>query len=291
MLKLFRLLTYTIVFLVFSASWVAAEEVLPPAVEAEAVLLMELSSGKILYEHNADRWLFPASTTKILTALLTLEHTDLSEKVTVGREIERIGPDSSSARLRRGDVLTVEELLYGMMLPSGNDAAHVLAVHLASRENGQNMDIDTALDWFGMLMTERAADLGAEDSNFVTPDGYHHPDHYTSARDLALIARVALEHDFLRQVASTRRFTWQGGRELTWFNTNMALHAEQEDYYDSRVSGLKTGYTPEAGSCLVTVAADGEMELLLVVLNSSKENRYNDNRELLDYGFANFAYR
>lgn len=288
---MFRLLLCAVLVVVLLSGGAAAE-VKPPEVEAEAVLLLEVSSGKVLYGLNADRWLFPASTTKILTALLALEHTGLDDVVTVGEEINRVGPNSSLARLRRGDMLTVAELLYAMLLPSGNDAAHVLAVHVARAVSGQDLDIDTALDWFGALMTERAAELGAQDSNFVTPDGYHHPDHYSSARDLAVIARAALEHEFFCQVMSTRQYVWEGeNRTLTWFNTNLALHPEMEDFYDSRVTGMKTGYTPEAGACLVITAGDKDMELLSVVLNSSREQRFADSRVLLDYGFANFAYR
>ncbi len=292
MRKMLRFILTVFLTTVLLTGFVFAEEASPPEIEAEAYLLVEMSSGKVLCARNEHETLYPASVTKMLTALVTIETVDLEEVVVVGDEVGYIGPQSSRARLRRGDMLTVEQLLYAMLLPSGNDAAHVLAVYVARQQQGEHLSIDAALEAFAEMMNQRAEQLGAASSNFVTPDGYHHPDHYSTASDLALIFFAAWEHDILRLIASTPRYVWEdGNRELSWFNTNLALHPLMEEHYDSRVTGFKTGYTPQAGSCLVTTARKGEVELLVIILNSSREQRYDDSRRLLDYGFDNHAYR
>ncbi len=292
MYKRSNLFLHFLLIIVLLTGTVSAREVKPPEPKAEAYLLVEISSGKVLSAHNEDERLYPASTTKMLTALLAIELAALNEMVTVGEEIDKVGPGSSRARLRRGDVLTVEQLLYALLLPSGNDAAHVLAVYLARLEHGDTLSIDEALEAFAAMMNERAAELGAVKSNFVTPDGYHHPDHYSTANDLAAIFFAAWQHDILRTIASTPRYVWESGnRELSWLNTNMALHPFLEEHYDSRVTGFKTGYTPQAGACLIATARQGERELLAIILNSDREHRYPDTRQLLDYGFDSHGYR
>ncbi|MDD2282404.1 MAG: D-alanyl-D-alanine carboxypeptidase, partial [Eubacteriales bacterium] len=155
-----------------------AEADLPPAPEtkelaAEAAFLLDVATGKVLYEKNADMALCPASTTKILTALLLLETADLGEVVQVGEEIYKIGTDSSVAKLKIGDRLTVAELVYALILPSGNDAAYTAAVFVGRRTSGfEHMDIGRAVEVFVALMNRRAKELGAVNSNFVVPDGY-----------------------------------------------------------------------------------------------------------------------
>ncbi|NLO86955.1 MAG: D-alanyl-D-alanine carboxypeptidase [Firmicutes bacterium] len=254
-----------------------------PALTADAALLIDLSTGKVLYELNADELRYPASTTKIITAMLLLEHAQLNEVIVVGEEIKRIGPDSSTAKLRVGDRLTVLDMLHALLLASGNDAAYATAVYVARKASGfERMDTDMALRVFCDLMNEKAWQLGAKNTRFTGPDGYHDDGHYTTARDLALIARAALEYDVLRQVAATTEYHWQGRR---WRNTNRLLHRDFPEEYYPWATGFKTGYTPEAGCCLVSTARGGKRELLGIVLNSTRAEVWKDTRNLLEYGF------
>ena len=265
-----------------------AEADLPPAPEteelaAEAAFLLDVATGKVLYEKNADKALCPASTTKILTALLLLEAADLREVVEVGNEIYRIGPDSSVAKLKAGDRLTVAELVYALILPSGNDAAYTAAVFVGRRISGfEHMDIDRAVEVFVALMNRRAKELGAVNSNFVVPDGYDTPGHVSTARDLAIIAQAASRNDFLLQVAATVEYHWQG---IRWGNTNRLLQQDYPNAYYPWATGFKTGYTAKAGHCLVATAKGGGRELIGVILKSTQERRWQDGRWLLEYGF------
>ena len=263
-----------------------AEADLPPKTEelaAEAAFLLDVATGKVLYEKNADKALCPASTTKILTALLLLEAADLREVVEVGKEIYRIGPDSSVAKLKVGDRLTVAELVYALILPSGNDAAYTAAVFVGRRISGfEHMDIDRAVAAFVALMNRRAKELGAANSNFVVPDGYDTPGHVSTARDLAIIAQAASQNDFLRQVAATAEYHWQG---IRWGNTNRLLQQDYPNAYYPWATGFKTGYTGNAGFCLVATAKGGGRELIGVILKSTQARRWLDIRWLLEYGF------
>ncbi|MDD3073805.1 MAG: D-alanyl-D-alanine carboxypeptidase [Eubacteriales bacterium] len=265
-----------------------AEADLPPAPEtkelaAEAAFLLDVATGKVLYEKNADMALCPASTTKILTALLLLETADLGEVVQVGEEIYKIGTDSSVAKLKIGDRLTVAELVYALILPSGNDAAYTAAVFVGRRTSGfEHMDIGRAVEVFVALMNRRAKELGAVNSNFVVPDGYDTPGHVSTARDLAIIAQAASQNDFLRQVAATAEYYWQG---IRWGNTNRLLQQDYPNAYYPWATGFKTGYTAKAGHCLVATAKGGGRELIGVILKSTQERRWLDSRWLLEYGF------
>ena len=263
-----------------------AEADLPPKTEelaAEAAFLLDVATGKVLYEKNADKALCPASTTKILTALLLLEAADLREVVEVGNEIYKIGPDSSVAKLKIGDRLTVAELVYAIILPSGNDAAYTAAVFVGRRISGfEHMDIGLAVEVFVALMNRRAKELGAVNSNFVVPDGYDTPGHVSTARDLAIIALVAGQNDFLCQVAATAEYHWQG---IRWGNTNRLLQQDYPNAYYPWATGFKTGYTAKAGHCLVATAKGGGRELIGVILKSTQGRRWLDIRWLLEYGF------
>lgn len=259
-------------------------EATQPGLVAEAVILIDVASGKVLYEKNADLPMYPASTTKIMTALLLLEHAELSEIITVGEEIRRIGPGSSTAKLKIGDELTVAELVYALMLPSGNDASYTAAVFVARKGSGfAEMDIDDALVVFAEMMNQRAQELGAENTNFTVPDGYHTPQHYSSARDLALITLEAIKNEFITEVARSPEYFWQGGY---WTNTNRMLQQDAPGAYYPWATGFKTGYTREAGHCFVATATANGREVVGVVLNSTREDRWLDSRALLEYGFS-----
>ncbi len=261
--------------------------------EAEGIVLMAEPGGKILYEKNSGERFYPASTTKIMTALLLLEHASPEEMVTTGEEVFMVGPDSSTSGLTLGDRISVRDLLYAMMLPSGNEAAYAAAVYVARQTSGQpDMPVQEALDYFVGLMNKRARNLGALKTHFANPDGYHHPDHYTTAYDLALIAREAMQNDLLRQAACSKvheATVWRDGSpvKLKWFNTNWLLHPDLSYYYP-RATGLKTGHTPEAGATIVATASEGELELIAVLLKTTTENRFLEAASLFDYGFEHF---
>ena len=266
--------------------------------EAKGAILMGLENGEILFSKDANKKLYPASTTKILTALIALENGDLNEIVTVGNEAYLCPYDSSKAGLDIGEEISLENLLYGLMLPSGNDAAYTIAVHIGRRVKGNpSLPIEDALNIFIDMMNKRSRELGATNSHFVTPDGYHDDEHYTTAYDMALIASEAMKYDVFRKIVSTRMFTipdWSSlhdpdveNETRYWRNSNALIHPNDRFYYED-ATGIKTGYTSKAMHCLVTSASRDGMDLLTVVLGSSKNGKWTDSATLLDYGFDNF---
>ncbi|HPZ90573.1 MAG TPA: D-alanyl-D-alanine carboxypeptidase family protein [Bacillota bacterium] len=282
----------TLMVLTGSVATIYAAQADYPETAAEAAILVEQKTGAVLYAKNADKQMFPASTTKILTALIAVEEGDVDEMVTVGNEVLWIPWDSSKAGLMAEDRLTLRELLYGLMLPSGNDAAYTIAVHIGRKIAGNpDLPIGAALDVFVERMNRRARELGAMHSNFTAPDGYHDDEHYTTARDLALIARAAMAHPLLRKVVATGHFTpqtWTGEYVRPWGNTNLLIRPYQFSY--EHATGIKTGYTGPAGFCIVASAARDDLELIAVVLNTSKDGRWLDSVGLLEYGFANYVW-
>lgn len=262
----------------------AAVEPQTSEVTAAAAFLIDVTTGKTLYDKNADEPLPPASTTKILTALLLLELAELSDVVLVGTEIKLVGPGSSIAGLKEGDRLTVAELIYALLLPSGNDAAYTAAVFGGRRLSGfEQMEAEAAVAVFVGQMNRRATELGAVNSYFVVPDGYDTPGHVSTARDLATIALAACQQPFICQVAATPIYHWQG---KSWTNTNSLLLQDCPKAYYPWATGLKTGYTGKAGHCLVATAKGGARELVAVILKSNKEKRWQDIRWLLEFGFS-----
>lgn len=266
------------------------------ALQGESAILLELKSNKILYEHNAHEIMYPASTTKILTALLAIEYGDLEEQVTVGPEILMIPKDSSKAGLVLGEQITLADLIRGLLLPSGNDAANTIAVHIARKisDGDKELDVHEALEKFAALMNQRARELGATSSHFTNAHGYHDPDHYTTAYDLAQIAKEAMKQKFFRQVVMLDKYQGEGFLGDTpvvhlWKNTNELIHPGGPRYFPS-ATGIKTGFTTPAGFCLVSSAAKGELEFISVVLRTSLEGRWSDSRRLLSYGLDNYAY-
>lgn len=287
------LLVIFMAFNIIPTARIHAADSAPPALEAEAAILIDQVTGKILYEKNADKQLYPASTTKILTALLAVEEGKLEDIITVGIEAMMVPVGSSIAGLSVGDQISLGDLVYGLMLPSGNDAAYSIAVYLGRKYTGdQDLSASAALSAFADLMNTRARELGAHSSNFTVPDGFHDADHYTTAHDLAVISQAALEHEFLRQVVSTGRFvseTWEGPHSRPWGNTNQLVRTNDKFYFPD-ATGLKTGYTRQANFCLASSGGRGDLNLIAIVLNTSKDGRWTDSAALLEYGFDNFAW-
>lgn len=266
-------------------------------VKAKGCFLLETNSGKVLYEKNGNQKMYPASTTKILTALLAIEHSNLKEKVRVGEEINLLQRDGSKARLKKGESLTMADLLRGLMLPSGNDAALTIAVHIGRKVSGDgSLSVPEALDKFADLMNDRAREAGALGSHFTNPHGYHDANHYTTPHDMGMIAREAMKHDFFREVVKTTKYVLEGKGDTPdknnirkWENTNQLIQ-KKSPYYYSYSTGIKTGYTSEAGYCLVSSASHGDLDVISVVFNSSYEGRWQDSRRLLEHSLEDFLF-
>ena len=233
---------------------------------AGSAILMEAESGRVLYEQNAHEERLIASITKLMTALVALESGhDLEETVTVGEACTRA--EGSSLYLRPGEEISLKGLLYGVMLRSGNDAALAVAEHCGG-----------SVEEFVGRMNEKAAQLGMVNSHFANPNGLNAEGHYSSAYDMALLARACLENEALAEIAATKSATVDG-RVLT--NHNKLLWQ-----YEGCI-GLKTGYTEKAGRTLVSAARRGGMTLIAVTLNDPDDWR--DHTALLDYGFSTYA--
>lgn len=245
----------------------------PPSISGGAGILIDASTGKVLYEKNAHTRMEPASTTKIMTAILALEKGNLSDVVTTGKQPTLA--DGTRIYLEEGEQLTLEQMLYGMMLNSGNDAAIAIAEHIGG-----------SVEAFIEMMNEKAREIGAKDTTFVNPNGLPAKGHLTTAYDLALISRYALLNlPEFRKIVSTKttEIPWQGqefDREL--INLNKLLWN-----YDG-ADGVKTGYTSTAGSTLVASATQNGWQLISVILKSDATNVWSDSIALLDYGFTNF---
>lgn len=238
--------------------------------DSATFVVMEKISGRILYESNSTKKAYMASTTKILTAITVIDNFDISTEIRVPEKC--VGIEGSSVYLVDGDVFTVEDLLYGLMLRSGNDCAETLAVTLTG-----------SIENFAKLMNQTAIKCGAIQSNFTNPHGLHDENHYTTAKDLALITRYALNNDTFTKIVSSKNYVAtekNSNVSRYWVNKNKMLYS-----YDG-ATGVKTGYTKKAGRCLVSSAIKNDMELICVVLN--EPNHYARTKSLLNEAFDKF---
>jgi D-alanyl-D-alanine carboxypeptidase (penicillin-binding protein 5/6) len=234
---------------------------------AQSAALVDSYSGEFLYTKNPDAKQYPASSTKILTALIVIEAGNLDQLVTVAPEDTKVEP--SSLDLKPGQQFTRRQLLFGMLLKSANDVAMCLA-----RDNAGSVPA------FAEKMDQRAAELGATNSHFVNPHGLHDPNHYTTAHDLVLIARAAMQQPLFRQIVSTIYYTWRtpNGEVDELRNHNRLLR------HFAGCNGLKTGYTRAAQQVLVSSALRGGHEVISVVLHTDKPGIWVDSKTLLTYG-------
>ena len=254
-------------------------------VQSEAGIIMDMDSGAVLWGQNIHKQLPPASITKLLTALVTIENCSLDEEVTFSREaMMRVDSDSGNKLdLAEGDVLTVRDCLYALILQSSNQTANALAEHVAG-----------SIEAFADKMNEKAASLGCQESHFVTPSGLHDDAHLTSAYDMALIARAAFQNEALLEIASTKKSSIPAtinnpeGRTFSIEHKLISTEDEtSENYYPYAVAG-KTGYTLAAGQTLVTYAQKDGRGQIAVTMKSSQKTHYSDTKTILDFGFARF---
>ena len=243
---------------------------------SKAVYLENLNTGTVVYEKDSGQKMYPASTTKIMTFIITAENvSDLdSTKVTIEQEvIDGLDPESTVMGLAQhvGEQVSVRDLLYGLMLPSGNDAALVLADHIGG-----------GIEGFAEKMNAKAAELGCKDTHFANPRGLYDPDHYTTARDMALIARHAMTITSFMEICNTVSYTPNGFEPLR--NTNFMIDSEAMGgmYYYEYTEGIKTGYLDEAGKCLVTSSDKDGDKYLCVCFGADYDYEENVNYAMLD---------
>lgn len=249
---------------------------------AETAVLMDISTGQVLFDKSMDKRVYPASTTKIMTALLTVETCSPGESVTVNESAIDIDEwNSSNIALSPGETLTVDSLLYALMLPSANDAANVLAEHVAGSQ-----------EKFAEMMTQRAHEIGAVNTQYANAHGLHEPDHYTTAYDMALITQYAAKNEtFMRYFGTSNKTipaTNLQPQERPFTNYQYMLVKESR-YYDPRVIGGKVGYTTESKHTMSTIATKNGRTLVCVVMGSpNRWDKFTDTSTLLDYGFDKF---
>jgi len=244
-------------------------------IESEAAVLIDANSGQVLYGKNENLPRYPASITKIATAIFAIENASLDEVVTVSEHAaSTIG---SSVYLESGEQITLEELLIGLLVNSGNDAAVAIAEHIGGTE-------EQFVERLNQFLEEK---VGTENTHFVNPHGLYAEDHVTTAKDMAEITRYALRNETFRSLFQIQTYDWKGKAwETTLINHHRLVRGE---FPYEGITGGKNGYTPESGFTLVTSATQKSLELIAVTLNAWKEDLvYYDTLEMLDYGFENF---
>lgn len=236
-------------------------------INAKSGILIEVNTGRVLFSYNSNMKLPMASTTKIMTALLAIEYGNLDDLVIIKRS--SVGIEGSSIYLKEGESIRLRDLLYGLMLRSGNDAAMAIAEHIGG-----------TVDNFIKLMNRKAKELGAINTNFTNPHGLHDENHYTTAYDLALITREALKKKEFRDIVKSKVWIADRDKNKYFYNKNKTLWQYKGG------DGVKTGYTKKAGRCLVSSATRNGMQLVAIVLDD--HSWFNDCYKLLDYGFSVF---
>ncbi len=286
------LLLVSVLCTLFCLPAAAAEEL---ELHCTNAILIDANYDEVLYDKNGYDKAYPASMTKVMTALLVLEALEdgsltLDTVVTASDYAARKDfPDESTANLKSGEQMSVKDLMYCLMLPSANDAAKALAEQVGG-----------SVEVFVAKMNERARELGCENTNFVNPHGLHDPNHYTTAYDMALMFMAAMEHDFFLELISTPSYTAPAtniSKERYFFNTNGLISSlYYSDHVYSKCIGGKTGSTTEAGRCLVAAAEDGDKRMVSVVMGSgpievdgrTRQGQFTESTKLLEYGFTNF---
>lgn len=256
-------------------------------VYSNSAILIDGKTGEVLFEKNSNQKVYPASTTKILTAYIALSQGyTMKEQIIPSRTAVMSVPKGSSlAYFSENEILNLEQVLYGLMLPSGNDAANILAEHISG-----------SVSDFADLMNSTAKDLGATNSNFVNANGLHNDNHYTTAADLAKIACACMKIEKFREIVSQAKYDMPATNiaktSRTFLNTNKLLLSGGEYFYQY-ATGIKTGFTTQAGNCLVASASKDGLDLISVVLGGSiipvnKSTAFTDTISLFNYGFENY---
>lgn len=252
---------------------------------SEAAVLIDSKTGKILYGKNEKEKMYPASTTKVLTAIIALEKCKLTDKITASYDaVMSIPAGYSNAAIQPGETLTVQELLDMFLIHSANEIGFILAEHISG-----------SVEEFSNLMNQKVAELGCTGTHFTNPSGIHDNDHYSTAYDMALIARYCMENDEFRKIVSKKSCTiapTEKYQERYFVNTNDMIKPSSQYYYQYAI-GIKTGYTSQAKNCLISASLKDNLELIAVVLgaqatDTGKSGRYIDTINLFEYGYSNY---
>lgn len=261
-------------------------ELIYPEIISEAAILIDSTTNRVLYEKNSEEKMYPASTTKILTAILTIENCDLDEVVTASTEAVNSIPDGySSAYINIGEQLTVYELLEVLLVHSANDAANILAEHVGG-----------SIESFVAMMNTKLTELGLTNTNFTNSFGMYDENHYTTAHDMALLMDYCLQDETFRKITGLASCTIDASNmsdTRIYSNTNKLLLSNNTYYYDYATTG-KTGYTTESGYCLISSSYHNDIELICVILggDSSLNNpyiRFEESAEIYDFGYDNYS--
>ncbi len=263
-MKIYKYIVF-ILIIILSSSFIVYGENL--SLSAESYILIDGKTGRVLLEKDAHRKMPMASTTKIMTALVALEEGNIEDKVTIKKE--SIGIEGSSLYLREGEIISLKDMLYGLMLRSGNDVAEAIAIHIGG-----------SIENFVSLMNKKAKLIGALNTNFVNPHGLHNDLHYSTAYDLALITKEAFSFEEFANIVKSKSYIADREENNYFYNKNKTLW----EYNGG--DGVKTGYTINSGRCLVSSASNKGMRLIAVCLRAG--DWFNDNYKLLDYGFNNY---
>lgn len=256
-----------------------------PSVYADSAIVMDMNSGAVLYGKQTDVKHYPASITKLMTALVALENSQLTDEVLFSDEsISFLEPGDASIGMTPGEILSMEDAMYGMLLASANEASYAIAENVGKLMGG---DYDT----FIQKMNDRAAEIGCTNSHWMNANGLHDPEHYTTAHDMAVIASAVYQFEEFRKITQTLTYTIGATnlvKEERIFQQNHKMLWPQNENYYEYCTGGKTGYTDQARTTLVTMADNGEMQLAAVVLYDFGNDAYVDTRAMFDYAFDNF---
>lgn len=250
---------------------------------SESALVMDEDTGTILFSKNPDARMYPASTTKVMTLMLALESdVSLDTMITIPKEVKTVPDGSSVIPVNAGEEMTFRDLLYGLMLRSGNDGAIAIAVIVSG-----------SVDHFVALMNERAKELGCENTHFVNPHGFHDDNHYTTARDLAAITREAMKNETFRTIVSTYEYTMAAtsNRSKLVIQSKVELLDPNSKYYYEGCTGIKTGYHSKAGQCFIGAAEKGGRVLITVALHATvdyADRKWYDTARMFEYGYTRF---
>ena len=254
-----------------------------PSIIGESAILIEPTTGTIIYEKDPHKKMYPASITKIMTALLAIENCKMNDAVVYSKKnLDSLTAEDSNIQCQVGEKMSVKDCLYALMLSSANETATALAEHIAGSSEA-----------FAKLMNERAKQAGATDTHFANPNGLHDDNHYVTAYDMAMIMKAAIQYPVFLDVIHTTEYTIPANNKRTEPFQSYQRHKmlfTTSPYYDADVIGGKTGYTDQAGKTLVTYAKRGNVSLISVVMKSNGDQVFDDTKKLLDYGFDNFNY-
>ncbi len=260
-----------------------------PSLNCQSAILIDAKTGNVLYEKAADKKMYPASTTKIMTALIALERVksgeiSLEQPITYTETAnEKMVIDGSNIGLKVGEIMSLENLLKGLLLASGNDAAAVIAENIGG-----------SIEGFVSIMNDKAKELGLEGTHFVNPHGLHDSEHYTTAKDMAKLARIAMKNETFSSIVECAHIKippTNMNEERYYINTNnLVSRMRYPYYYYDKATGIKTGSTTEAGHCLVSSAEDNNKKVIAVVLKAdASSTSHEDSKKLLEYGLTSFS--